>query len=182
MNDVDQFIVSQPATGERHVECKSIYKAVGIHNNSNAALEVLEAVTSADSNASQEGRDVCEMIMVAGFLRANLTSYPFSEILHINFISSLWLTCRPKFLTAPYEIIDDPDGRIQTHKREAPCSSDLGPYFTDNFNITRIIKGTSWLLDYPADTQPFWHQDTFVDSWFGFFAFRTLLFAWTPLP
>ena len=168
-NDVDRFIVSQPAIGGRNVECKGIYTAVGVQNNSNAALEVLTTVTSANSNASQEDRDVCETIMVAGFLRANLTNYLSSEIVHINTVSSLWLTCRPTFLTAPYEITVATDGRIQTYTRKAPYSSDLGPYFTENFNITRLIKGTGWLLDNPPETQPFWHKDTFVDSWFGFF-------------
>ncbi len=120
-------------------------------------------------------------MLVAGFLRANLTvsfdNYkidntildPYSEVLRINTISSLWLTCRPTFLTAPYKITVDTNGRIQTYTRQAPYSSDLGPYFSDSLNITRLISGTTWLLTTPPDTTPYWHNDTFVDSWFGYF-------------
>ena len=168
-NDDDRFIVSQPAAGGRNIECKGINEAARGQNNSNAALEILETLSPANPNASQEDRDVCETTLVAGFLRANLTLSASSQQIHINNISSLWLNCRPKFLTAPYEITVDTDGRIQTYTHKGPYSSDLSPYFTDNFNITHLVKGTGWLLNSLPNTQPIWHTDAFIDSWFGFF-------------
>lgn len=181
MNAVDRFIVPQLAPGGRSVECQGIIQPMGGQNNSKAALEVLEGLSPVHSNASQEDHEMCNTMLVAGFLRANLTvpfdDYktdntildPYPEVLRINTVSSLWLTCRPTFLTAPYEVTVDTDGRIQTYTRQAPYSSDLGPYFSDGFNITNLIYRTSWLLTTPPDSTPYWHNDTFVDSWFGYF-------------
>ena len=178
-NAVDRFIVPRPAPGGRNIDCSGINNAMGGQNNSNAALEVLQAVTS---NVSKEHRDLCETILVAGFLRANLSvshnlsktgndanSFFSTDVLHVNTVSSLWLICQPTFVTAPYQITVDSNGRVQTYTLQAPYSTDLSPYFTENFNLTSLIRGTSQLLATAPDTNPFWHNDTFVDSWFAYF-------------
>ena len=181
MNPEKGFIVRPPATGGRSIECKGLHIIFGGQNHSNAALEVLQDVTPIDTNVSQEDRGVCETILVAGFLRANLTvdkdnskasgqsTDKTSSVLNINTISSLWLTCQPTFLTAPYEVIVDTNNRIQTYTRQAPYSTDLGPYFTNNFSLTDLLRTTSLLMSTVTDTDPFWHNDTFVDTWFGYF-------------
>lgn len=181
MNADGRSIVPQLTPSGRSVECHGIYQPMGGQNNSNAAVEVLESLSPVHSNASLEDREVCDSMLVAVFLRANLTvsfnNYKTNntnicqktEVLRINTISSLWLTCRPTSITAPYEITVDTNGRIQTYTRQAPYSSDLGPYFSDSLNITSLISHANWLLTSVQDITPYWHNDTFVDPWFGYF-------------
>lgn len=178
----DKFVVDQQGPKGNIVQCNGIAKAQGGQNNSVAALEVLETVATKDPNATKEDREVCETTLVAGFLRANLTVTfdnfktdntdinPIPNITSINSASSLWLTCRPTLRIADYEVIVDTNGRVQSYTRKASYSTDLAPHFTNNFNLSRLILITGrMIVSLPADTGPYWHNDTFVDSWFGYY-------------
>ncbi|KAL8905993.1 MAG: hypothetical protein Q9171_006457 [Xanthocarpia ochracea] len=179
------------------VFCGGIVTPFGGQNNSNAALEILIQLQPIDpsqpytpalatepavaENSTREEKLTCRSILVAGFLRANLTvssnniktensqADPNPDIQRINSLSSLWMTCKATLATAPYEVNVDLTGRVQSYVPIGPDATDLTDFFSNGTAPTSLITNATWILAHGQDTIPYWHNDTFVDTWFAYF-------------
>ena len=155
----------------------------GGQSNAMVALEFFGALF-ADPQNPQVGTDACDGLLVASFHRANLTvsvdSFrvdnpiallnQFPDISAVNYYSSVWLVCRPSLLSAPYTITVSSSGRIQSSTQLAPSSAVLTPFFSPTFSLHNLLNTTRLIWAYSNDREPFWHNDTFADSWFSYFA------------
>ena len=169
----------------------------GGQNNSNAALEVFTQLRPIDPspgdtstfdgkagllvNATMEEILTCRSILVAGFLRANLTvsiddtktdnsnQNPIPEVQKINSLSSLWMMCKSSIATAPYELTVDSTGRVQAYTAIGPGVKNSPEFFSNRTSPSSLIADTTRVLANGKDTAPYWHNDTFVDTWFAYF-------------
>ncbi|KAL8645927.1 MAG: hypothetical protein Q9226_007079 [Calogaya cf. arnoldii] len=177
------------------ISCGGFARPYGGHNNTNSALEVLTQLQPIDPlqgdefdreatllvNATKEEKVTCRSILVAGFLRANLTvdindtktdnsnQNPVPEILKINSLSSLWMMCRSSIATAPYEVSVDPTGRVQSYVATGPEVNNPTDAFSNGTTPVSFINSATFALAHGRDTLPYWHNDTFVDTWFAYF-------------
>lgn len=177
----------------RSVTCGVFRRPRGGQNNSNAALEVLNQLSplgvdstktgiGISANASQEEILACNSLLVAGFLRGNL-SVSFDvmktdnsaisdnpDILQINKLSSTWMTCRPKLVIGPYNITVDANGYVQSYEAAGLPYVDLSSFFANGTTPSSLVAAATTILESGSNTAPYWHNDTFVDTWFGYFA------------
>ena len=189
------FYVQQRTPSGGSVFCGVLLTPYGGQNNSNAALEALFQLQPVDPSqrdaptfptttlvpykGTQEETLTCNSILLAGFLRANLTVSLSTtktdnlaetvQIHRINSLSSLWLTCKARLATAPYEVNVDSTGRVQSYVPVGPDAKDLAKYFSNGTTPTSLIAGATSILANGKDTHPYWHNDTFVDTWFAYF-------------
>ncbi|KAL8919550.1 MAG: hypothetical protein Q9208_006742 [Pyrenodesmia sp. 3 TL-2023] len=213
----DYFFFTRERTPSGHpVTCGAFSQPNGGQNQSSAALEVfprLSPVTidgpdqafrtfphsSFDTNATEEERLTCNSLLVVGFLRGNLTvSFDNAKtensdishnpgILRINSLSSLWMTCRPKMVTALYDVTVDLSGHVQSCKAKGSNDEDLSRFFVDEATPASLISNISFTISTGQDTQPYWHNDTYVDTWFAYFIKHlsnstTFIDPTTPVP
>ncbi|KAL8851198.1 MAG: hypothetical protein Q9221_003829 [Calogaya cf. arnoldii] len=164
----------------------------GGQNKSLAAAEVFQQLQpigirdpagvadNATYTPSEEHQLTCRSILVAGFLRANLTvsgddqsktdnndGRLVTQIEGINSVSSLWMLCRPAILTAPYEVTVDQSGYVQSYAATGPFAEDLSPFFQNVSGPASLINTTSLMIWF-TDTHPHWRNDSFVDTWFAY--------------
>lgn len=179
------------------ISCGGLARPYGGQNNTNAALEVLTQLQPMDPsqgntpsfsgeaqplvNATVEEILTCRSILVAGFLRANLTvsindtktdnsdEFPTPEIQRINSLSSLWMMCKSSIATAPYEVTVDPTGRVQSYVATGADVKNPADAFSNGTSPTSLIVSATFALVHGRDTLPYWHNDTFVDTWFAYF-------------
>ena len=188
------FYTMQQTPSGKFVYCGGLGQSpYGGQNNSFAAAEVFQQLTPTDirdpSNvadndtyvASAEDQLTCSSILVAGFLRANLTmsadgsktdydsgrADPVVE--RINSLSSLWMLCKPTVLIAPYEVTVDRSGYVLAHAASGPNAENVDPYFQNATGPASLINTTSMTISQGSDVHPWWHNDTFVDTWFGYY-------------
>lgn len=213
----EYFFFTRERTPSGHsVACGAYSQPYGGQNQSGAALEVFRRLipvtidgpdqafrtfphSSFDTNATEEERLTCNSLLVVGFLRGNLTvSFDDAktensdksrnpDILHINSLSSLWMTCRPKVLTALYDVTVDLSGHVQSCKANRSNDEDLNPFFVDEATPASLVSKISYIVSTGQDTQPYWHNDTFVDTWFAYFIKHlsnstTFIDPTTPVP
>lgn len=177
---VAPVVVPRSLTRGHDVICNNPYQGpAGGQNNSEAALEVITSLSAAGSGSD----DVCATLLLIGFLRANLTVSSNNvktdnsdqvldidpNILVVNSLSSLWMVCQPTFLTAPYSITVDDTGRIKDYTQVGPYASDTDPYFSGNATVGSLFNRTGYLWGHSPDTRGYWHNDTFVDTWFAYY-------------
>ncbi|KAL8892733.1 MAG: hypothetical protein Q9192_005571 [Flavoplaca navasiana] len=178
------------------VSCGGFALPSGGQNRSNAALEVLTQLRPIDSSradpgsyrpaeflasATSEERLTCGSILVAGFLRANLTmsidgiktqnsdQYNYPVIRNINSLSSLWMMCRSDIALAQYEVTVDSSGQVQTYRATGPEIMNPSDAFSNGTSPNSLIKNATFPLVNGRDSGPYWHNDTFVDTWFAYF-------------
>lgn len=140
----------------------------GGQNNSKAALEVLQTLTSTDPSTEDDADEICGTLLLSGFLRANLsvslddvkTKYidQNTRILAINSLSSLWMVCQPTLSTAPYSVTVDRNGRVQEYTQAGPDADDVTQFFS-NTNIASLLGQTRRFWVASGDVGPFWHND-----------------------
>lgn len=197
------FSIDQVTRSGKHVTCGTFEGPYGGQNKSLAALEVLHqmwpldvnqrdfgvdqpdfpvsSTSNIESNATQEAISSCNSLLLAGYLRANLsvafndtatehaTINPPRKILRINSISSLWMLCQSTVATARYEVTVDRSGRVLLAERAGPDAEELGSFFPSGIQSTTLVNTATSILTNGDNTAPYWHNDTFVDSWFGYF-------------
>ncbi|KAL9638011.1 MAG: hypothetical protein Q9204_001648 [Flavoplaca sp. TL-2023a] len=170
------------------VSCGGFTTPFGGQNRSITALEVLTQLQPihpgrADVlvNATVEEMLTCGSILAAGFLRANLTvsiedtktensnQNPHPVIQNINSLSSVWMMCKSSIAMAPYEVTVGPSGRVQSYKATSPEIVDPPDAFSNGTSPKSLINNATFPLVNGRDSIPFWHNDTFVDTWFGYF-------------
>ena len=176
--------VPQKLSKDREIKCINANQGpAGGQNNSKAALEVFLPLSASNASTGHTSNDICNTLLLAGFLRANISVSADNaktdnsdtgdagapEILAINSLSSLWMVCQPKFLTAPFSVTVDRDGRIQASAQIGPYVQDPTPFFSNTSNVTYFLDRTRRFWGFADDTGPYWHNDTFVDSWFAYF-------------
>ncbi|KAI4262132.1 MAG: hypothetical protein L6R42_002686 [Xanthoria sp. 1 TBL-2021] len=187
------YTTQQTSTGNT-VYCGGMRQApYGGHNQSFAAAEVFQQLKPIDIRdpssiaenatytASEEDRLLCNSILVAGFVRANLAvsadltrtdndnAKIDTHVESINSISSLWMLCRPAILTAPYEVTVDQSGYVQSYAASGPYAEDLSPFFQNKSGPASLINTTSLMISQAEDVHPWWHNDTFADTWFAYY-------------
>ncbi len=190
----NSFRIEQRTPSGASVFCGGGLRPAGGQNNSNAALEVLiqlqpvdptlpatSATSVWDGNATEEATTTCRSIVVAGFLRANLTvsfnnmktenskSGLVPEVWGINSLSSLWMMCKSTIATAPYEITVDATGQVESYVAIGPELHNPVDFFSNDTSPASLLISATRLLVYGQDTAPYWHNDTFVDNWFAYF-------------
>ena len=158
---------------------------LGGQNNSNSAAEVWRP--SMATNRNPEEVEICGRTIVAGFVRANLsllgngfktdnkdTGYPTIPITRVNSLDALWLSCDASIRSAIYDVTVDQKGHMLSYNPVSPMSALSKNQFRNGTSASLLINVTNDLL-YPGrtDLAPWWHNDTFVDTWFGYF-FKTL--------
>ncbi|KAI4220980.1 MAG: hypothetical protein L6R40_008663 [Gallowayella cf. fulva] len=188
------FYTTQRTSSGKNVTCGRIgYHPYGGQNKSLSALEVFLQLEPIDINgppsidpnvvnkATEEEKLTCNSLLVAGFLRANLTvsleatktenmgNSGDIDIERINSLSSLWMICRPSLLTAPYELTVDHSGHVQSYAATGPYAKDLSPFFINGTRPGSLVNVTSRIMSEGTDVNPWWHNDTFVDTWFAYF-------------
>ena len=149
-------------------------------SNVYSALEVFHALRRPDDSIAG-GVSECDNLILAGFLRGNLslsvnsfkTDNPTGsegpmKILAINALSALWMVCKPTMHVAPYEINVSQDGQVKDAMRTGPYNSDLASYFTPNLNLTHFVNQTNRIFNEGDNTSACWHDDSYVDTWFGY--------------
>lgn len=177
-------VVPQQITNGRDVTCSNtIQGPFGGQNNSKAAVEVLQPLTSSYSSREEETDDICDTLLLSGFLRANLTVSVENmktdnteqdqdwtpTILAINSLSSLWMVCQPTLHTSAYSVTVDRNGRVQEYAQVGPETGDLTQFFSNSSSLRSIIGQTRRFWGSSTDTMSYWHNDTFVDTWFAYF-------------
>jgi len=173
-------VVPQAFTGGRDIICNNSNQGPdGGQNNSKAALEVIIPLSAVDQSTAE----FCATLLLVGFLRANLSvssdNYKTDNsdqpadiepnVLAVNSLSSLWMVCQPTFLTAPYSVTVDNSGRIQEYTQVGSYASNSDPFFSGNATVDNLFNRTGYLWGHIPDTHSYWHNDTFVDTWFAFF-------------
>ncbi|KAL8689126.1 MAG: hypothetical protein Q9224_004717, partial [Gallowayella concinna] len=132
-------------------------------------------------NATAEETLTCNQIILVGFLRANLTvafddrktdntivsNTP--EIAKINALSSLWMTCRSTLVTAPYDVTVDGSGRVLAYSTEDINAENSPNLFSNGTTPASLVTTATKVLTHGANTGPYWHDDNFTDTWFGYF-------------
>ena len=185
--------LTQQSSSGRNVTCGHIHAAVGGQNKSAASLEVFQGVQPLGLNTTKEDGEICESTIIAGFIRANLTVLedniktdfnlndggPPLTILDHKVSSSLWLACQPTLHVAPYEVLVDQKGNVQNYTRKAPYITDQSQFLGNDLSSTSLLGFITKLLSL-KDTQPYWHNDTFADNWFGYFV-KTLTNSTDPV-
>ncbi|KAI4196480.1 MAG: hypothetical protein LQ350_006519 [Teloschistes chrysophthalmus] len=73
------------------------------------------------------------------------------------------------FATARYEVTVDRSGRVLLAERAGPDAEELGSFFPSGIQSTTLVNTATSILTNGDNTAPYWHNDTFVDSWFGYF-------------
>ncbi|KAL8986800.1 MAG: hypothetical protein Q9177_003936 [Variospora cf. flavescens] len=182
----------------RSVTCGAFTVSYGGQNNSNAALEVfhqlnpLNSLSTDNGSGSHAGANIasnatndeflaCNGVLIAGFLRGNL-SMSFDNIktqnsltskhpgiLKVNELSSTWLACRPKFVTGLYDVTVDPDGHVESYTAIAQSDESTGSFFVNGTSPALLVSAATSILTHGSNTAPYWHNDTFVDTWFAHF-------------
>ena len=158
----------------------ALVRPSGGQNNSNSALEIFHSLASTGSNV-QPDNDYCETAFLAAFIRGNLTvscdsfktdltgeSNACGEhptIYAVNAVSATWMICRPTLQAALYDVTVDSDGRIQDAVRQGDYISDTQTFFAGSLNSTYFLNNTRQLW---TQQVPWWHNDTFVDTWMGY--------------
>lgn len=189
------FFIEKVTHRRKRVLCGGLDTPGGGQNNSNAALEVfaqLQPVDFAhtnpamntnefvDANATDDERLACNSVLVAGFLRANVTvtlnetktdnpNMSGPSIQSINSLSSLWIECRATLVSAPYEVVVDPLGHVQRHRATGPENEDPTSFFSAGTTMDSFLTTATSILSSGADTRPYWHNDTYVDTWFAYY-------------
>lgn len=199
VTDQQQFWYSkEPTSAGRSVTCGAFTAPHGGQNNSNAALEVFHqlnplnlllsdngsgsnAHANVATNATHDEFLACNGVLIAGFLRGNLTvsfdnvktqnsdSSPNPEILKINELSSTWIACRPRLVTGLYDVIVDPNGHIKSHRALGRSDGSPSSLFVDGTSAALLVSSATSILAEGSNTAPYWHNDTFVDTWFAYF-------------
>ncbi|KAL8999012.1 MAG: hypothetical protein Q9169_002010 [Polycauliona sp. 2 TL-2023] len=188
--------IQQRTLSGESVSCGGIIKPSGGQNNTSAALEVLAQLKPIDpgctdpacmvesfetfGNATAEGNLTCRSTLLAGFLRTNLTvdvndtktdnsnQGLTPEVLKINSLSSLFVVCKSTIISTPYEVTVDPTGRIQSYKTTSPEVTNPTDKFTNGTSPISLISGAVFALNQGSARRPYWHNDTFVDTWFAY--------------
>ncbi|KAL9581934.1 MAG: hypothetical protein Q9203_005698 [Teloschistes exilis] len=192
----DFFTVDQVTPSGRRVTCGTFLTPMGGQNNTHSALEVLNQLwpldrgqpisvdRNRDFNATQEATMACNSVLLAGFLRANLSvsfnntktentdRNPFPQIERINSLSSLWMTCRPNLATATYEVTVDRSGRVLSNTVRGPNAENLRRFFTNDTETTSLVTVATSIMTQGQDIRAYWHNDTYADNWFGYFIKR----------
>lgn len=184
LNPTTPVAVPQKLSKGRNITCINANQGPGGgQNNTKAALEVFLPLSVSNVSTGDNSNDICNNLLLAGFIRANISvsannvktdntgnmSEAVPEILAINSIFSLWMVCQPTFLTAPFSVTVDCDGRIQSYTQIGPYVQDLAPFFFNGSNLTSFLEQTRKFWGFSQDTSPYWHNDTFVDTWFAYF-------------
>ena len=154
---------------------------LGGQSNKLAALEELTPLSDPEVH-SQLGKDTCTRAFLAGFLRGNLSlteddmktdnadeNDNTPGILRINALSSMWMTCEQRLNTAHFEVRVDQAGRVLESSRLTPYATDNTAHFKPPLNETFFMNNTREIFRIAGNTGAYWHNDTFVDSWFGYF-------------
>ncbi|KAL8814238.1 MAG: hypothetical protein Q9223_006524 [Gallowayella weberi] len=191
------FNITQRTSSGRDVTCVGMGdrdRPYGGQNESVAALEAFFQLRPIDSDdilniaandtdtATVEERLACNSILVAGFLRANLTvsndvvktensdtGDGSPEIQQVNALSSVWLVCRLNLLTAPYDLTVDQSGHVISSVATGPYAENLSFFFSNGSGPTSLTRVTSSIFSHGENMHPYWHNDTFVDTWFAYF-------------
>ena len=180
-----RFTTEDENRAGRRIECDlqigNYYSGgpLGGQNNSRSAAEVWRPAHAIDTDP--EGIERCGRILVAGFLRANLSLVGSQsktenigigdgtmEILNINSHNALWLACQSDLQMADYELTVDLKGYVKSYSPLSPASAVPKEYFLNGTSAQSLLNVTSRLL-YPIDDPSWWHNDTFVDTFFGYF-------------
>ena len=155
----------------------------GGQNFSRSAIEDLTLLDDGDSS-DQEAANLCNRLFAATLVRANLTmarnimetddtlqptSLP-GDLLGVNSFSSMRLVCQPSFVTAPYSIVVDRSGVVMSAVQIGQNDENIQPFFNSNFTVDDLITATGKIWNTGAYTGAWWHNDTYADSWFPFFA------------
>ena len=179
--DTERFKITTKSASGRPITCGLDSGPLGGQSNSFAAAEVWRPAFT--TSTDPEEINVCTHTIVAGFVRANL-SLPRSEyktdnnvvggstveISAINSLEGLWLSCQSALTSAKYEVTVDPRGQIRSYVPVTPKVAMPETYFRNGTSPRDAMWFTNMLM-YPGvkDSQPWWHNDTFVDTWFGYF-------------
>ncbi|KAL9029365.1 MAG: hypothetical protein Q9196_002391 [Gyalolechia fulgens] len=181
------FFVKEKTPTGGHVPCGGVTELYGGQNLSLAALEVfaqLHPITVDEPNLTDgtpEEKLTCNSLAVTGFLRGNLTvsfdnmktensaKSHSPEILGINALSSTWMTCKPQLITGFYEVTVSPDGRVDSYKAVDPSNHNLSSFFVNGTTPAALVTTAMSIFTNGADTGPYWHNDTYVDTWFAYF-------------
>ena len=151
----------------------------GGQSNSRAALEVMFPL----SGSISETNDLCSSLLLVGILRGNLTvavnnfktdnsNVPTAlgpKISSVNSLSSLWMICQPSLFTSSYSVSVDSSGRVKDYSQQGSPASDFTPFFSNGTSQTLLFSQTGSFWGLSPDTQGYWHNDTFVDTWFAYF-------------
>ena len=159
--------------------CKDpVSRPFGGQNNSASALEVFHGLRSTDTD-SQADDGSCDTAIMAAFFRGNLSTTQDNfktdnddttenpDILAVNSLSATWMICEPSFLAANYDVTVDSSGRVQNSIRQSGYFSNLTQLFPPPLNATYFLSNTRQI--WTERNLAYWHNDTFVDSWFAYF-------------
>ncbi|KAL8891638.1 MAG: hypothetical protein Q9215_001406 [Flavoplaca cf. flavocitrina] len=63
----------------------------------------------------------------------------------------------------------DPSGQVQTYRATGPEIMNPSDAFSNGTSPNSLIKNATFPLVIGRDSGPYWHNDTFVDTWFAYF-------------
>lgn len=159
--------------------------------NGTKAAELLSVMELESSDATPT---LCRNIFLVGFVRGNTIETPPTQaspqITSVTSISSLWMSCRPQLLTAPYSVTVSSSGHILSTTPLAPYVSDsiISTYFTNNepgATPTALYQCMNLLATPQQDSS--WHNDTVASTWFTYLMKSSsnqtaFLDAYAPVP
>lgn len=135
-----------------------------------SATEVM-FLLDAPANATQAEQDACMTTVVLGWIRtSNGTCGGFVDR-DLTAQNSLFVRCRPKFVTGQATVRTDADGRLQksveTYK---PEDKDLSSMFS-NDPVNLMGQSNRYLFKLTANTAG-WHNDSYAGDPLNYFALR----------
>lgn len=169
-------IISLDANGQQ-INCSYECHLEGDASGTKAA-ELLSAMELERPSATAVGHDafnICRSTSLVGFVRANNTVTSSTQDSHQNIstisMSSLWMSCRPRLLTAPYSVTVSSSGHILSTTPLAPYVTDfnISTYFiNDNRDATptTLYQCMNTLIN--PERGSYWHNDTFAITWFTY--------------
>ena len=139
------------------------------------ALEVLTMMVAHDTNGTSAEKAFCPTIMVAGWIRSNIT---LGAALHSNStkvptfrtssvsMEQMFMACRPRLNSTSIKITVDGSGTILDTESaiESPTSANI----TGLFSLSQTLdKGFA-----APESRRYWHNDTIASNWPNYFIKR----------
>ncbi|KAL8675940.1 MAG: hypothetical protein Q9186_007486 [Xanthomendoza sp. 1 TL-2023] len=143
--------------------------------NGTYAAELISKMAPIGQNPSKEEQEDCSRLLVAGFLRANVTlaettpETPDFRVMDYQSPDALYLGCELSIQIASFDVTVDHEGHVQQYHQNSPLSDSAFPV-PQHGNISSLHNGinTAMWSGGGGSLGKFWHRDLIADTWFPY--------------
>ncbi|KAF2125447.1 hypothetical protein P153DRAFT_425843 [Dothidotthia symphoricarpi CBS 119687] len=125
------------------------------------------------TNATQEEREACMESFVLGWIRDPQRSCPGDKDMKFDKQNSIWIQCRPRWITGNSTILVNDDGRLQRKAENSVLDDKTKENISHVFSNDPVnLAGQSNRYMFKGDS-PGWHNDSFADDFMNYFIIRS---------